>query len=525
MAKAKLIINGEREFAIDKGIISLGRTSDNTISLSDDSNVSRYHVEIETRGEEFWLIELGSSNGTTVNGQRIYSEKILRDGDVIVLGGSSEIIFELEKAAQDSPQESPAETTPEVPKAAASVVQTPSVLPNAAAPESAIAADTAKASKLPLMLGIAGVVCGLAVVFVVLAVAITFMGGSSKCEAKATIKSPEMGELISKETEVEIEAQNTDCVKRAIFLLDGAEFASATDEPYSVTLDPKQFPELSDGANHSLKVVFEDAEGNKIMQPDEVLLGFETLSTPTPTPEIKDTPIAKPPPKETQGKQASPTEILEFSKNLLQDFPGNPNYKFDQQFLQEVQKKTSEYASEGYFSRAQIYRDAINVSFQETSVGVPLGYITAMSRSQFKPQNQPNGQGLWRMSNELVTGKGYDGLCGAETISDPKQNCAARAASLYLKDLLLGYFAGDEGGVVYAIAAFGMLPQDASVWKNSLPADKAGRLDFWKVIKSKEQREEVVRFFAAGIVAKNPQRFGLKKDIPISELYKNFVSK
>src|SRR5207253_4336431 len=114
MAKAKLIINNEREITIDKGITSLGRTLDNIVSLSDDSNVSRYHAEIETRGDEFWLIELGSSNGTTVNDQKVYSEKLLKDGDMIVLGGSSEILFELEKeASQDSPKDSPAEAAPE----------------------------------------------------------------------------------------------------------------------------------------------------------------------------------------------------------------------------------------------------------------------------------------------------------------------------------------------------------------------------------------------------------------------------
>ena len=34
------------------------------------------------------------------------------------------------------------------------------------------------------------------------------------------------------------------------------------------------------------------------------------------------------------------------------------------------------------------------------------------------------------------------------------------------------------------------------------------------------EREQLIRFFAAGIVAENPQRFGLKKDQPLSALYK-----
>ena len=89
MLKAKLIINGEREVAIERDVTSLGRTADNTVALSSDSNVSRYHAEIERRGGgEFWLIELGSSNGTTVNGARLtpHEPHTLRDGDEILLG-------------------------------------------------------------------------------------------------------------------------------------------------------------------------------------------------------------------------------------------------------------------------------------------------------------------------------------------------------------------------------------------------------------------------------------------------------
>jgi len=56
----------------------------------------------------------------------------------------------------------------------------------------------------------------------------------------------------------------------------------------------------------------------------------------------------------------------------------------------------------------------------------------------------------------------------------------------------------------------------------SLPADRS---DFWKVIKDAKEREQVVRFFAAGAVAENPQKFGLKKDRPISELYRTLMSK
>ena len=86
------------EFTPIDGVTTLGRTTDNLVSFPDDSNVSRYHAEIESRGSEFCLIDLGSSNGTTVNGTKVTGETYLKPGDKIVLGGSSELIFELADA-------------------------------------------------------------------------------------------------------------------------------------------------------------------------------------------------------------------------------------------------------------------------------------------------------------------------------------------------------------------------------------------------------------------------------------------
>jgi hypothetical protein len=49
-----------------------------------------------------------------------------------------------------------------------------------------------------------------------------------------------------------------------------------------------------------------------------------------------------------------------------------------------------------------------------------------MSRSQFKLQKNGADKGLWQMSADFAALHGYDGLCGAETLSDPAQTCAAK---------------------------------------------------------------------------------------------------
>ncbi len=507
MADAKLKF-GDNEITLGHGVTTLGRTSDNTVAFSSDSNVSRYHAEIEWRDGEFWLIDLGSSNGTILNGERVEGDKKLSDGDEITLGGTSKSEFSLtekEKEAETSvagTTDSDTETEVAEKKEETEIVQDE---------------KTVSKSKMPLMLGIAGATVGLAVVCVVGAVIYSWTG-TTKCEAKAVITKPENGETITEKTEIEVEAQNADCASRAIFLINGAPFASADEQPFKTTIDPKEFPELANGNLQSLQIVLEDAEGNKIVQPDEIALQFETveIATPTPTPEEI---VVNPTPKPIKGGQkVSTSDVQEMSQRLLKEFSGNASYKFDPQFLQEVNKKTAEYTSEGYFARASAYKDVISVAFvQERNLDASLGFILAMSRSQFKPQKQGADEGLWQMSQTFAAENSYIGLCGTETLSDASQNCAAKAASLYLKSLVLEVF---EGDVVYSVAAFGKSPQEANIWKATLPANRA---DFGNIIKDAKQREQVVRFFAAGIVAENPQKFGLKKDRQISELYKTLV--
>lgn len=512
--KAKLVINNEREFEVGEPRTSIGRASDNSISLSNDSNISRYHAEIEERDGEFWLVELGSSNGTTLNGEAVTSaaEKLLKDGDVILLGGSSEIAVEIKHDAEDEKAASPVST-------GSASAPTGSVTA-AKSSEGEIAKDAEKASKMPLMLMVTGVICGLAVIFVVAAVLFWWLSPAKKCEAVAAITSPRDSETISEETDVQAKIRDGECVGRAIFVLDGKEFASASSEPYKVSLNPDEFGELADGENHTLQVVLEDKEGKKLVQQNEILVVFETLATPTPTPEETDTPTPRQTPKQAQNKQISPIETLDTSKKLITQFSVKPVYKYDPQFLQEVQKKTAEYASEGYFARAQNYRDVIYVAFvQEQNLDASFGYLLAMSRSKFNPQKQAAEEGLWQMSNDFVTANSLNVSCGTETLSDASQNCAAKATALYLKTIVLTIFEGDP---VYSVAAFGMSPQEAAAWKATLPADRS---DFWKVIKSQKQRDEVVKFFAASVVAENPQKFGLKKDRPLSELYRIMMGK
>ncbi len=70
---------------------SLGRHPNNSIQLL-DRIVSKEHCIIEQRGVPYVLRDLGSLNGTYINGQRVAGEQLLRDGDEIGLG-NTRILF------------------------------------------------------------------------------------------------------------------------------------------------------------------------------------------------------------------------------------------------------------------------------------------------------------------------------------------------------------------------------------------------------------------------------------------------
>lgn len=82
---AKLVISKSDNMLgsrfLDNARISIGRASGNDIQL-DDAAVSKQHAVIEVVGKDHILLDMGSSNGTFVNGTRV-SRHLLRHGDVV----------------------------------------------------------------------------------------------------------------------------------------------------------------------------------------------------------------------------------------------------------------------------------------------------------------------------------------------------------------------------------------------------------------------------------------------------------
>ena len=75
---------------IDTSGITIGRSSDNTISIN-NSTVSGHHCKIALEGDEVILRDLGSTNGTRVNSKEV-TEATLRPKDLVQVG-SVEFLF------------------------------------------------------------------------------------------------------------------------------------------------------------------------------------------------------------------------------------------------------------------------------------------------------------------------------------------------------------------------------------------------------------------------------------------------
>lgn len=77
--------NGDR-FTLTESIISIGRHPESNLVLA-DPNVSRHHAEIRPQGDRYALVDLGSTNGSRVNGVRVDTQ-ILNDGDELTFGNT-----------------------------------------------------------------------------------------------------------------------------------------------------------------------------------------------------------------------------------------------------------------------------------------------------------------------------------------------------------------------------------------------------------------------------------------------------
>ena len=80
-------------FTLEGDQISIGRDSTNNVVIN-DAEVSRHHARLNFQGGKYVLEDLGSTNGTFVNGQKLSGPRVLKSGEVVSFGEQIMLVFE-----------------------------------------------------------------------------------------------------------------------------------------------------------------------------------------------------------------------------------------------------------------------------------------------------------------------------------------------------------------------------------------------------------------------------------------------
>jgi pSer/pThr/pTyr-binding forkhead associated (FHA) protein len=109
------VMSGARDWrlSLEADRMTVGKSADNDVPLPDDPTASHLHAVLERFPAGWCVADLGSSNGTWLNGARIWSSQRLRHGDEIRIGQTRLIFRDFSEAggAQTEAEEAPPSLT------------------------------------------------------------------------------------------------------------------------------------------------------------------------------------------------------------------------------------------------------------------------------------------------------------------------------------------------------------------------------------------------------------------------------
>ena len=82
-----------KAYPLDAQEVTIGRDAVNIIAIN-DAEISRRHARMELRGSAYVIQDLGSTNGTFVNGTRISGMQVLNPGDTVSFGEGIVLVYE-----------------------------------------------------------------------------------------------------------------------------------------------------------------------------------------------------------------------------------------------------------------------------------------------------------------------------------------------------------------------------------------------------------------------------------------------
>jgi predicted component of type VI protein secretion system len=148
-------------FILEGDQLTVGRDATNEIVIN-DAEISRRHARLTFQGGKYVLEDLGSTNGTFVNGQRLAGPRVLKAGEVVQFGEQIMLVFEVTTvdagATMVSPRASsavpsaPRPATPPAPAPQPVVAEYAGSVP--ASPAPAAAAPAKKMNLTPIIIGV-----------------------------------------------------------------------------------------------------------------------------------------------------------------------------------------------------------------------------------------------------------------------------------------------------------------------------------------------------------------------------------
>lgn len=96
------------------GRATVGTSPANDLVIRADPTVSHVHAVVERVALSWFVRDMGSRNGTYVNGERIFGERALHHGDDVRIGNTRLVYRSEDRAVRDVPATAPAERAPEL---------------------------------------------------------------------------------------------------------------------------------------------------------------------------------------------------------------------------------------------------------------------------------------------------------------------------------------------------------------------------------------------------------------------------
>jgi hypothetical protein len=308
------------------------------------------------------------------------------------------------------------------------------------------------------------------------------------------IVSPQAGATISEPVKVLVEADQPACVSGVSYSFAGMEFARPETEIFETKLDPRalreKFPDLPDLPNlvdgdYELSIAVETQTGRMDAEADSIRVRIEF---PDPAAEI----------------------ALEKIRGMAEKLATRINQRgeifvFDDEFLSQVRSATRTYRTDMFTGAESLGAEIRRTS---NSVGIPsqLMFLLAASRSRFSTDRtiegcgvDPGGAGAFKVPRSIMNQFGARTAVDHETVT--------QVAARHLKELIQG----QRDDFIYAVACFG--EPSARIGDIFQRNDQQARRNFHDLVERGEIRPEeskrVACFFAAGIVAENPDKFGI----------------